>query len=220
MDLIGIASQAQHGKDTVGDHLRAKLNEIRCDNYWQRSAFAKEVKKIFTDSFGKDAYYIEKWKVVPEIPPDLDMTVRQALQMIGDGFRKIKSTIWIDLFFRDKTTPRIVSDVRYVNELKAIKAHGGYTILVVRPEMINDDPNGSEAQMRPFVDFALKQYNAFHSKYMTGDLMPLDLLDNPPPEGWEYVDYVIMNVGTIDDLYQLVDEALVPALLSNFGVSK
>lgn len=207
------------GKDTLADYLQVTLNELRCENYWQRGAFAKAVKQIFMDTFGKDMDYIEKWKVIPEAPPDLDMPVRQALQFIGDGFRKIKASIWIDLLVRDKT-PRIVSDSRYVNELKAVHESGGFNILVVRPDRINDDPNGSEAQMRPFADCVMQLAKAKGGRYMRSypaswipalrgkDGFGYDFL----PEGWEYLHYVVVNSGTKEDLYREVDEHLVQAI--------
>lgn len=197
MFIIGVAGQKQNGKDTLADYLRAKLNDRMGEEFWTRSAFAKAVKEIFCSTFNKDPYFVEKWKVREDAPPDLDKTVRQALQFIGDGFRQIKGSIWIDIMFRDKKTPRIVSDCRYVNELRAVKQHGGFVILVVRPDMINDDPNGSEAQMRPFAQYAL------------------DLSDERP-EGWELVDMVVINNGDMQDLYKHIDDAVLPAVEAFF----
>jgi len=211
--LIGVAGQAQNGKDTLADYLQVTLNELRCENYWQRGAFAKAVKQIFMDTFGKDMDYIEKWKVVPEAPPDLDMPVRQALQFIGDGFRKIKASIWIDLLIRDKT-PRIVSDARYVNELKAVYESGGFNILVVRPDRINDDPNGSEAQMRPFADYVMAYYNSV-GKIIGRVIDPelIQILGETPPEGWQYLHCVVVNDGTIKSLHNDIDQFVSPRII-------
>jgi hypothetical protein len=225
MHIIGVAAQAQNGKDTLSDYLQDALNVdgVISEPYWERGAFAKAVKRIFMDAFDKDAAYIEKWKVIPEIPPDLDLPVRAALQFIGDGFRTIKGSIWIDIALRNKT-PQIISDCRYVNELKAIHENGGFNILMVRPDMINDDPNGSEAQMRPFADYVMhlaSQRGGRYRKAYLASAIPATWEGGNYgyprlPEGWKYLHYVVINNGTLEDLYQTVDENLVDAINIHF----
>lgn len=238
--VIGVASQAQHGKDTLADRLCDRLNseynyqvDLVCEsmlgtnptaedqadvpnyNLWQRAAFAANVKKVFCDTFGVDMAFVEEWKVKPEAPPGFDMPVRQALQFIGDGFRKIRGTIWLDLAFRDKTNPKIISDVRYINEFTRVKAEGGLNILIGRPDKLNDDPNGSEAQIRPYVDWALR---AFHPSQKFIDLRDVDYAtlakkldpETLPPEGMNLLDVFIRNDGTIEELQDTVDTKLVP----------
>lgn len=90
--VIGVASQAQHGKDTLADRLCERLNSQSQSN-WQRRAFAANVKRVFCETFGVDSAFVEKWKVRSDVPPGFDMPVRQALQFIGDGFRQIMGSI-------------------------------------------------------------------------------------------------------------------------------
>jgi hypothetical protein len=213
MYIIGVAGQMRAGKDSLADYLQQYLNRCPPMVYWHRGAFAKAVKQIFMDAFDKDPAYVEKWKVVKEAPPDLDMPVRKALQFIGDGFRNIKSSIWIDLalmgdYPHRNDCAKIISDVRYRNELKAIYDNGGFNILIVRPDKINNDPNGSEAQMRPFVRYALKLHllsnlNSCNlaEKFWT-KLWNLRLLSVSKPKGWEYIHYVLINNGTLEDMYK------------------
>jgi hypothetical protein len=216
MSYIGIAGQAQHGKDSLADYLHVKLNDRLAKRNpespvtpWTRSAFARAVKDIFCTTFGKDLAYVEQWKVSPQPPPDLDITVRKALQFIGDGFRQIKGSIWIDIMFRDKDAHKIISDVRYVNELQALHDHGGFNILVVHPDRINDDPNGSEAQMRPFADYALWRTGGGHS----------DVRSMNSPVGWPLVNSVIINDGTLVDLYRKADD-LIPRIERFFAAKE
>lgn len=200
--------QAQMGKDTLADYLATKLNELPVEPLaylpaetgpeWKRVSLAGSVKKIYCDAFGVDLDFIEKWKTVPENPPGLELPVRAGLQFIGDGFRKIKGSIWIDKLFQNITTPgAICSDGRYINELVASKAHGGFNILVVRPDKLSNDPNGSEAQIKPLLDWAL---NTTLEK----------------PEAMQYIDAIIMNNGTKEELYKQVD-ALIPTILEYFN---
>ena len=119
MYIIGVAGQAQMGKDTLADRLCVELNKK--NKQWSRSAFANAVKQIFCKSFDVDLEFIEKWKGVSENPPGFDMNVRQALQFIGDGFRKIKSEIWLDVFFIKNNSPDLDTffkqkDIKYHRE--------------------------------------------------------------------------------------------------------
>ena len=91
---VGIAGQKQNGKDTVADYVQDQLAQD--DEFvfkFERAAFAANVKRVFVETFDVTYEFIEKWKTIPEPPPGFDMSVREGLQFIGDGFRKIKSSI-------------------------------------------------------------------------------------------------------------------------------
>ena len=226
--VIGVAGQAQHGKDTLADRLAELLNK-RCIRYrdkqwprigygtkecpfepvqWKRTAFAANVKKVYMETFGVDMAFIEEWKVKSEIPPGFDMTCRQGLQFIGDGFRKIRGTIWLDLCFRDKT-PQIISDVRYVNEFTRVYEEGGLNILVGRTDKLNDDPNGSEAQIRPYVDWALKNLKDQKvNQLQIAKALGSELHGAPP--GMEMFDIFLPNDGTKKEFLKQIEERVVP----------
>lgn len=206
MNLIAAFSQLGMGKDTLCDYLAEKLN-ISCKqncknecNKWQRAAFANAVKNIFCDSFGVDRNFIEVWKRNPEPPPGMLMNVRQSLQMIGDGFRKVKPQIWIEIALRDDNK-KIISDGRYINEAKAVKEKGGINILIFRDGYLNDDPNKSESELKPLIAFA-------KSNLQEG---PIDLSESKiHPIGLDYFDFFISNSGSKEDLYQKINDNLLP----------
>lgn len=187
MSVIGVAGQLRNGKDMTSDYLAEKLE-------FKRAAFASNVKKIFCDTFGVDLDFVEKWKTSAESPPGFNMNVRQALQFIGDGFRKIKSDIWIDLVFRNNPEKIVISDVRYVNELKKIKEKNGVNILIYRPGYLNQETNDSEAQIRPFVEYFLNE----------GKEGRVDAEDK-----FSLVDFFIINDGTLEDLYNKIDNLII-----------
>lgn len=215
MHVIGFAGQMYSGKDTGADHLQAKLNQLIAEGnwwdksraegeLWHRKAFAANVKKVFCDTFGVDMDFVEKWKVIDEPPPGFDMTVRKALQFIGDGFRKIMSTIWLDLAFRG-TEARIISDMRYINEFVRVYKEGGCNILIARPDKLNDDPNGSEAEIRPYVDWCLAN--------TTGTFVVLEEVFKTTQPTLPHMDkfhLFVRNTGTKEDLYSLIDNQLLP----------
>ncbi len=222
LKIIGVAGQLQNGKDTLADYLALQLNggykplkgSIPLEDSWVRAAFASNVKRIFMETFNKDAAYVEKWKVRPECPPDLDMPVRKALQFIGDGFRTILGTIWLDLVFRD-TRQKIISDVRYINELAAVYANKGFNILIIHPDRVNDDPNGSEAQLRPLVDWALKNREIAVSNL---EQVKKNYQEYSAPEEIKYLNLIIFNDSNVYALCNKITDIVIPAI-HNFGKS-
>jgi len=200
MKVIGLAGQMRNGKDVIADYLALNLG-------WERTAFAKNVKQVFMDTFDVSWDFVEEWKVKPENPPSFDMPIRQGLQFIGDGFRKIQGDIWIELAFRKMTKPSIISDVRYINELVKINDVDGINILVYRPGHLNDDPNGSEAQIKPVVEW-------FRDTGLEGNVVEQVLEQKccatDIPHDCLKVDLFIINDGNLDDLYDKCSQMIVP----------
>lgn len=183
MKLISIFGQLMAGKDTLADDLVLSLNKSN-DVLWERSAFANAVKDAFCSAFGVDREFIEKWKRINEPPVGMLMPVRQALQFIGDGYRQIVSDIWIQIALRDESKNLIISDGRYINEAKHVKSKGGITVLVYRDGFLNNDPNPSESQLRPLLEYA--------KEYLSDGKINQRNLKNAP-EGLEYFDVFVRN---------------------------
>ena len=200
--IISVAAQLQNGKTTVVDYLSSKLG-------WQRAAFAHKVKGIFCDAFNVDRDFIEKWKVIKEPPPGFSKPVRQSLQFIGDGFREIMPTVWVDNCFNQYEPPMCIEDGRYLNELIKVAEKGGYSVLLWRTDFENDDPNGSEAQIRPVVDYF---------RNLTIDGVPFEgstgvIKDwSNAPHGAKNINFFLRNDGSMNDLYRKIDEMLLPDL--------
>lgn len=233
MKIIGVAGQLASGKDTLADYLVEKLNKNKgikpecsfcnfqnqdgwlfCEQCkssledvkkWQRLGFANAVKNIFANAFGVTREFIEEWKRKDEAPPGFNSNVRKGLQYIGDGFRQIKSDIWIETAFRG-TDDIIISDVRYVNEAKAIKERGGITILLWRPGFENNDPNPSESQIKPYVEYCANYCQE-------GKFLWSTLCDDKPNDGLEYFDFFLKNDGDKEVLQNKVDTLLMPFLI-------
>lgn len=215
MYVIGVAAQARMGKDTLADHLCGLLNHRILKqpplwDFWRRTAFASNVKNVLSETFDVDLGFIEEWKVKPECPPGWDMNVRKSLQFIGDGFRKIKGSIWVDLTFRDRN-PKIISDIRYINEFMRVDQEHGFNILMGRTDKLNDDPNGSESMIRPYVEWCL-------NNTITSCVKLEFTTENEPIKHMSCFDAFIRNDGTIEDLYRVIEEQLVP-MIENFEIS-
>ncbi len=204
MKVITVFAQLAAGKDTVADYLATKLNNRLTLDYWKRIGFAHAVKKVFMDTFNVDWDFIEEWKRKDEIPEGFNIPVRQALQYIGDGFRQIQSDIWINTVFRNSYNV-IISDGRYINEAKAVKEHNGFNILLYRKGFENNDPNPSESQIKPTVDWLAKTdiSGAIHA--------------DDTPQDVHLFDYFLRNDGTLQELYSKIDNDLFPVILNWIG---
>jgi len=204
MKHIVFSGQLANGKDVLADMTHEILNGMN-GPVWKRSAFAGAVKDIYCHAFDVDRDFVEKWKRDPSPPPGFLQTVRKSLQFIGDGFRTIQAEVWINLALRGEYL--ILSDGRYINEARAAKKLGGVNILVWRPGFENNDPNLSEAQILPIVQWAVA----------TEQNGPIDHSRKNPltgtiPEGVENYDYFFRNDVPLEALEAKVKRELIPFL--------
>jgi hypothetical protein len=214
MGLIGIAGQFSAGKDVFANVLIDELNVLVYKKFlsqlgfeklyldagnslWYKAAFGDGVKEILQNAFGWDRDFIDEWKRKEEKPEGYLMTVRQALQFIGDGFLQIKPSVWIDLVLNTETS-KVVSDVRYVNEAKIIKEKGGCNVLLWRPGFENDINHPSEMQLKPYLEMCIAAGKEGATEGEASSLF----------------DLFIVNSGTIDELREKIKTVVVPFLLS------
>ena len=198
--IIGIAGQMRSGKNTTSEYLRSFLNKTAGYEKWGQIEFSDSMKKIICKTFGVDLEFIEKWKVINENAPGFDMPMRDCLIQIGDGFRKIRSTIWIDLMLKDIKGPVTCPSCRYINELKSIKNNNGINILLSRPGYLNDIKNDSESQIKPLIQYFLETT-------IDGKVPQNCGFRSDAPRGVEYIDFFIRNDGTLEDLKKKVEKA-------------
>jgi len=200
MHIVGFASQLAMGKDTAADYLASELNKINTTGKWHRASFANAVKDTFCSAFNVDRPFLEKWKRIDTPAPGMILNMRKSLQLIGDGFRQIVPNIWIDIALRDSNKQLIFSDCRYINEAAHIKDRKGINVVLHRPGYLNDDPNLSESQIRPIIEWCIK----------TQKEGEIDHSLEGTPNGSELYDFFLVNDGTIVDLHDKLSELLVP----------
>ncbi len=112
------------------------------------------------------------------------LTPRIALQSLGDewGRHKVDKDMWVDYILnvakrkiQEGATGIIISDIRYANELKAIKAAGGKILHISRPE--TDDLSSKVGINSHPSEIEQKEFKT------------------------EDFDFLVSNDGTISDLY-------------------
>jgi hypothetical protein len=203
MKMVCFSSQLGMGKDVASDYICPKLNERAKSGIWQRGAFANAVKEVYCSAFDVDRDFIEKWKRNPEPPPGMLMNIRKSLQFIGDGFRQIKGDIWIEIALRENGKQLVLSDSRYINEAKHAKIKGGINVVLYRPGFLNDDPNPSESQIKPIIEWCVRTQKEGPIVFTE------DNLENAPV-GIEHYEYYLINDGSIENLYSKLDRLLIP----------
>lgn len=179
--LIGILGCKFSGKDTTADYLVKRYN-------FKKIAFADPLKDAcrILFNFDEDQLFGNKKEIIDS---RWDISPRIAFQYIGtDIFRNkisdimpnIGNNFWVNLAIDNykkiqKTNIEqnvVISDVRFQNEINAIRDNGGIIIKIVRPSLQPNDMHASE-----------------NITELSGD-------------------YEIYNEGSLENLYDKIDELL------------
>ena len=185
--LIGIVGLIGSGKDTVANRLVEKHGYIR-------DSFAKSLKDAVSSMFNWDREMLEgnttssrHWREQPDKfwseRLGKPVTPRWVLQHFGTEVMrgKMYDGIWVDSCIgRYKGQNTVISDTRFINEIKTIRAHGGIILCVKRGSL----PTKKEMQDK----------GAHQSEW--------DWLEN------DY-EITINNDGSLDDLYAKVDDLII-----------
>ena len=197
--ILGIAGLMGSGKDTVADYLVSKYG-------FKRESWAGTLKDAVASVFGWDRELLEgrteysrKWRETVDewwanrldMP---DLTPRMILQEWGTEVcrNNFHNDIWIASmeYKLNKTHDNIViSDCRFENELESIKSNNGVTVRVVRGK----EPDWVALAKTNLVRFRKKYPDIHASEFSSVNLE---------------VDYIINNDGSLDDLYEKIDDLL------------
>jgi hypothetical protein len=185
--LIGIVGLIGSGKDTVAERLVEKHGYIK-------DSFAKSLKDAVAAMFNWDRDMLEgdtvssrHWR--EQADPfwsqrlGKSVTPRWVLQHFGTEVMRghMYDGIWLDSCMgRYKGQNTVISDTRFINEIKTIKENGGIIVCVKRGELPTKK--------------TMQEKGAHQSEW--------DWLEQ------DY-DIVIENNGTLEDLYNKIDDLIV-----------
>jgi hypothetical protein len=185
--LVGIGFQKRCGKDSIGQYL--------VDHHgFKKTAFAKSLKSACAEIFHLgDEYWNGDLKEI--VHPFWGTTPRDILQRVGtEAMRRgFDQDIWVKSLEweiqQEPETRWVTCDVRFKNEIACIKRLGGVVWNVVRPDVEPKPP----AWCRHPIQRILGTWEHQSER---------DLKDF---HGW---DAVILNDGTLEDLYRKVEQNL------------
>lgn len=203
--IIGICGFIGSGKDTIADYL-VNLHHFR------RESFANSLKDAVANVFGWDRTLLEgrtkqarEWREQPDAwwsqRLGKPITPRWVLQQWGTDVLRtgFHDDIWIASLenkLRNSNDDVVITDCRFPNEIKAIRAAGGKVIRVVRgPEpkwydaavSVNRGPNGNSSWA---LSLGILDKAKIHSSETSW-------------VGYDF-DAILDNNGTLDHLYQQV----------------
>lgn len=148
--IIGICGHKGSGKSTVASMLEELLG-------YEVTMFAQRLKEATCALSGCTMQDLESQDfkentlvpdyLMPYIPIGVKPTYRAFLQYWGtEVMRKYNDNIWVDSTLSACGNDVIISDVRFPNEVKAIRSKGGLIIKVERPGY-EGDGHTSEASV-------------------------------------------------------------------------
>ena len=151
--IIGITGQKFSGKSTVARLLHNATG-------YELVSFADKLKDVCCVLSGCTREDLEDYDFKEnELVPDYlrpycgnakKPTFRAFLQYFGsEVMRGVNDNIWIDCTLSNASEAKglIISDCRFPNEAKAVKARGGIVIKVVRPDVKASDSHQSETKI-------------------------------------------------------------------------
>lgn len=170
--LLAFSGKMYTGKDTSADIWVKRYLEyaqrMNAMNFpvrgYQRLAFADGIKQVCKSVFDltdEDVNTPEGKKKKLEV---YGKTVRELLQGIGEGLRQyISQDIWvirtitqIDKLLNTTDCNILVTDIRYVNELFALKVRGFTTVKLIRDTGITDDHPSEKEIKNEYFDYVIE----------------------------------------------------------------
>lgn len=205
--IIGIVGFMNSGKGTVSDMLVSDFG-------YRKMAFADPLKDACSVLFGWDRKLLEGdtkesrlWREKTDqywsaILGRTNFSPRTALQLLGTeaGRKVFGENIWIASTMQriafQSSSQFVISDVRFANEVTAIRAAGGFVVRVKRgeePEYFQD---------------ALLENQSHYMMWDNYDGLMAKKWPNVHASEWDWIgspqDYLILNDGSLADLQSSV----------------
>lgn len=132
--LIGLSGKFGVGKDTAAEWIVKKHPEYKV------VAFASALKRIVAimTSTTEESQYTREGKAF--VPPGFEHSVGKYQQILGMlGREHFRDDIWVNIALNTPAEYKIITDVRFPNEVEAIKKAGGVVIRINRYGVVLND---------------------------------------------------------------------------------
>jgi hypothetical protein len=222
--IIGIVGFLNSGKGTVGDLLANKYG-------FDTDSFARPLKDAASNIFGWDREMVEgktkesrEWReTVDEYWAKAlnkpDFTPRLALQWLGteSGRNVFGENLWTASCLKRCEGFRnvVITDVRFRNELKAVKEAGGIIVRVQRghdPQWVDDAIAHMDEITQRDIELKLPQNIVEFDRHVTLRQYMYAHMPELHPSEWDWVgsefDHIILNRGNADNYIAIMDDQL------------
>ena len=142
--IVGLGHRKRTGKDLFGEFLCESLKAY--GSTADRSSFAWSLKSVCNQLYGwagmrHGDFYELNPSARDEILAPLGKSPRQVWIEVGNKLRDVYPLTWIQSVLGDEcyADVLIVRDVRYPNEVDAIRERGGLLIKIERPDVRHTD---------------------------------------------------------------------------------
>lgn len=184
--MIGLCAQSRMGKDTVA----ALIMELRPE--YKTIAFGNELKKMISSYFEIPLQEIEEYKTTTSIHPNIQISMRKALQLIGETMRQVSTDVWVTNALKNLDDHKcIITDVRHSNEMKCILNKNGTLILLGRSKYLSEDPHPSESGLQHAIKWFLTN---------TSESFIVVKNQSNVPDELQKFSYFLRNDGSLQDL--------------------
>jgi hypothetical protein len=153
MRIIGLGHYSRTGKDTLANMILEIANEKGLES--EKTPFAWKLKEIALDLYAwagmREANFYDTPEGAPYrdiILPEIGKTPVQIWIEVGNKMRDVYPTTWVKYVLNPvrKVDLLIIPDVRFHNEIEAIKAKDGYTVKVIKPG-VKPRPSPSDTEL-------------------------------------------------------------------------
>lgn len=158
MKIIGIGHRKKVGKDTLARFITTeyKLNPLSKDKFVVKRGFADQLKSICYSLYKwaghrSPEYYEANPDEKEEVLTLIGKSVRQIWIETGNKMREIYPMVWVDYLLQGTQDADLllIKDLRFHNEVVAIKDRGGYVIRVDRDQIQKDNDGADD----PLADY-------------------------------------------------------------------
>jgi hypothetical protein len=137
--------------------------------------------KLYNESNGQLLHYAYGCKPLVKTNWQGKITNGEVLQFLGEFMRGLDVDIWVNSLMTQVSmnTLIIIDDVRYMNEINAIRIHNGIVVRIVRDLIQREDGRNKRHRSEIELDKHPFKYSIDNSGLITLTLKQLDKIINP-----------------------------------------
>jgi hypothetical protein len=173
--IIGFSGKKGAGKDFIAGMFHQELFQRKilakriafADSLKEGVAVMLEIPRYYLHTSAKDLYGFDvnsgQVKALKDVPDAV--SIRKIMQAFGQSMKaSLGENIFVNLAMNKITDHALITDVRFPNEVEAIKSKGGFIVKIINPEEKAEDQDISENALNNYkADFEIINYKKENS---------------------------------------------------------